>query len=385
MMLRGMKIGIFLLNWAIGGSEKRFANLFHYLKDHGKFNYVLITNHYLQHELQEAGISVGNDSLHYLLNSKLGRLIDHPDPDSRKIFGFKIPGFNFIGAKIYEQLRSGMLMVEKNITGLNLSVIHYVFPFYGEHIKFPGGKVLSCQDTRLETTLLKNRFFMNALKDNSYFDIASERIKSILTTATGIQDDHRLRVNPCSFINYSRTYISDKEPIVAFVGNFLPVKNPTLFVEVIERVHAQYPFFRALMYGKGPLESIVKRMISERGLQNVIQVNYNPHPEELLSRALVFMSIQSMDNYHSQALMEAMACGCSIVASDVGETYRLVSENVGFREPLDADALSEKVVWLLKHPDAAAAMGKEARKKVMSEQTVERFGAYIEKLYQDAA
>jgi len=126
-------------------------------------------------------------------------------------------------------------------------------------------------------------------------------------------------------------------------------------------------------------------MITARGLDDVIEVGFSSRPEQLLSRSLVFLSIQGEDNYHSQALMEAMACGCAIVASDVGETYRLVSDKVGFREPLDARALSDKVTWLLKHPDIAIAMGIEARRKVMSEQTVDRFGAYIENLYEDAA
>jgi glycosyltransferase involved in cell wall biosynthesis len=277
------------------------------------------------------------------------------------------------------------LALEKNLSRQHFDVIHYVFPFYGEQINFSGGKVLSCQDTRLETTLLKNPFFVKALWGNGYFDIASDRIKSILVARTGIQDDRRLRVNPCSFIDYSRTFVSSKEPIVTFVGNFHQVKNPTLFIEVIEKVHNQFPGFRAVMLGNGVLEQVVQRMISAKGLQEVIDVSYNPHPEALLSRSMVYMSIQNQDNYHSQALMEAMACGCAIVASDVGETYRLVSENVGFREPLDVQALSEKVTWLLKHPDAAAAMGKEARKKVMTEQTVERFSAYLERLYEDAA
>lgn len=380
-----MRIGIILINWNLGGSEKRFANLYNYLKKHGRNDYALLINHDLEKLLQEAGIYLDHKSLQHVLDSRWGRVFDRPHWNSRKIFGFKIPGFNFISSKLFEKINAAVLAFEKNLSGHHFDVIHFVFPYFGDQFSFPGGKVLSCQDTNLEKTLLRNKFFRRELLGEGFFDIASDRLKTILISKTGIQDDRRLRVNPCSFIDYSRTSISNKEPIVAFVGNFLAIKNPMLFVEVIEQVHKQYPDFRAVMYGKGVLEAGVRRMVSAKGLEDVIEIGFRARPEQLLSRSLVFMSIQGEDNYHSQALMEAMACGCAIVASDVGETHRLVSDNVGFRSPLDIKALSEKVSWLLKHPVLAAEMGKEARRKVMSEQTVERFGAYIESLYEDAA
>jgi hypothetical protein len=80
-----MKVGIILFGWGIGGSEKRFANLSQYLKEHGKFNYVLLTNRFLEQLLRQAGISLGSESLQFLLNSRWGRVFDRPDPNSRNI------------------------------------------------------------------------------------------------------------------------------------------------------------------------------------------------------------------------------------------------------------------------------------------------------------
>lgn len=66
-----------------------------------------------------------------------------------------------------------------------------------------------------------------------------------------------------------------------------------------------------------------------------------------------------------------MACGCAIVASDVGETGRLVSDNVGFRVALSADEVAERIAWLLNHPKQAQEMGRKAREKV-----IEKFSIY---------
>jgi glycosyltransferase involved in cell wall biosynthesis len=271
------------------------------------------------------------------------------------------------------------------VSQLDFDVIHYVYPYFVESWGGASAKVLSCQITNPKEGHLKNRFFLEALYDgDGYFDILSERIKAIITRETGVADDRRLRVSPCSFIDYSRTYIDTKEPILAFVGRMDPLKNSLLFVKVVHSVWQAYPGVRAIMLGDGLLSKDIERQVRRYGLDDVITVQFHPRPEAVLSRALVFISIQSLDNYPSQSLIEAMACGCAVVASDFGETYKLVSDDTGFRVGLDVESISEKVLWLLNHSDVAYQMGLRARKKVMSEHTIERFGSYLEELYKMA-
>lgn len=94
------------------------------------------------------------------------------------------------------------------------------------------------------------------------------------------------------------------------------------------------------------------------------------------------MSIQEFDNYSSQSLMEAMASGCAVVASDRGETGKLVTDDTGFRVPLSAEAVAERLDYMLNHFDDTIAMGLQARKKVMQEHTIERYVAYLEGVHE---
>lgn len=379
-----MKIGIVLINWAIGGSEKRFSNLFRYLYAKGKHEYVLFINKYLENEIAKVKIDLGNEGITRLLTSQMGKVFDRPYTNSRDLFGYKIPGFNFISNIVFNQLRAVALAQEQSLKDSGLDLVHFVFPNFGSQLNFNGPKVLSCQDTKLETTLLKDRFFVNSLHKGAFVDIASERIKKVLVSYTGINDDFRLRVNPCSFIDYTRTFVSNKEPLIAFVGNLYEEKNPKLFLDAIINLQRTFKSFTAVILGKGPLETELKTKIREHNLDDTITLFFSPKPEEYLSRALIFVSLQHLDNYHSQALMEAMACGCAIIASDVGETYQLVSDNVGFRVPFDVETISEKLLWLLENPKIAEEMGQRARLKVMAEQTIDRYSVYLEKLYEDS-
>ncbi len=379
-----MRVGIVLINWGVGGSEKRFANLFNYLRSNSDHHYTLIINRFLRERLAEVGIRVQGEGVHELLTDKKWQFFDRPAP---RISAHRtVRGSNFLSYQLFEQMHRLCLRSERGvICEQKYDVVHYVFPYFADQLGTPRARVLSCQDTNLQRTLLKNKFFLDALHGDGFFDVASERIKATLVARLRNNDDNRLQVGPCSFIDYSRTYVGVKQPLLAFVGRLDANKNPLLFVDVVQRVRQSFPSVRAAIMGDGPLRSAVEQRILRYNLEDAIALSFHPKPENVLSKALVFISIQAIDNYHSQALMEAMACGCSIVASDVGETHQLVSDLVGFRVDLNVEAISEKVIWLLANSDTACEMGLRARQKVMSEQTIERYSGYLECLYAVAA
>jgi glycosyltransferase involved in cell wall biosynthesis len=71
-----------------------------------------------------------------------------------------------------------------------------------------------------------------------------------------------------------------------------------------------------------------------------------------------------------QTLLEGMACGLPAICTSVASLPEVVEDGVsGFIvPPNDSRALAERLRWLCDHPDAAAAMGAAARRRV-----IERF------------
>ena len=82
-----------------------------------------------------------------------------------------------------------------------------------------------------------------------------------------------------------------------------------------------------------------------------------------LKQSKIFISIQKDNNYPSQSLLEAMACENAIIASDVGETRKLVTENEGILVPLSAEKIADAIQFLLENPAECERLGKNARKK----------------------
>lgn len=92
---------------------------------------------------------------------------------------------------------------------------------------------------------------------------------------------------------------------------------------------------------------------------------------------VIFYSIQKDNNYPSQSLMEAMACENAIIASDVGETRRLVTEDEGILVPLSAEKIADAIQFLLSNPAECYKFGTNARKKVLNEHSIENFSNYF--------
>jgi glycosyltransferase involved in cell wall biosynthesis len=99
--------------------------------------------------------------------------------------------------------------------------------------------------------------------------------------------------------------------------------------------------------------------------------------QDYLASSRIFVSLQDRNNYPSQALLEAMACGNAIVATDVGSTSKLVDSSTGIRVNGTPEEVARALVKLLNHPSQTEQMGEAARKKVTTEHTIEKFTSYL--------
>jgi glycosyltransferase involved in cell wall biosynthesis len=195
---------------------------------------------------------------------------------------------------------------------------------------------------------------------------------------------NNIRVPPGSFVNTDRFAPSPvKYPWVVFAGRLVPEKNPDQFVTVCALVHKHCPNARFFILGEGPLRKHVRALVRQHGLEAYLEMTWCDHIESVLTHTLVFVSMQTMDNYPSQALLEAMSCGAAVVATDVGQTRELVDETVGMLVDAKPEAIAEAVVHLLERPEQAAVKGKSGRQRIMGQHSTDAYVDYLERLYQD--
>ena len=82
-------------------------------------------------------------------------------------------------------------------------------------------------------------------------------------------------------------------------------------------------------------------MIAEAHCSDIVQLSGLRKMDEIAPFARVFCSLQSEENYPSQALLEAIASGCYCIATNVGNTSAIVKPQFGCLVDLDVKQLSE--------------------------------------------
>lgn len=164
-----------------------------------------------------------------------------------------------------------------------------------------------------------------------------------------------IHVSPCSFTDYTCVQRASKRDIdVAFISRPVAHKGHDLLQDALGRLPP-------LIVSDGPTND----------------------PFGLLARSKIFLSLQDHENYPSQALLEAMASGCAIIATDVGETRRLVDESCGALIPRDGVALAQAIERLLADQPTLFRMGEAARTRAVARHTVERFACYFWSMVQN--
>jgi len=106
-----------------------------------------------------------------------------------------------------------------------------------------------------------------------------------------------------------------------------------------------------------------------------------------LYRSSDVFAFPSVNEGLAMVLLEAMASGLTVVASDVSGATDCVSEGKeGFITPVrDVDRLAEAILWCYEHRDEARTMGRAARARVEREFTLEHYNQRMIAVYRRLA
>jgi glycosyltransferase involved in cell wall biosynthesis len=153
-------------------------------------------------------------------------------------------------------------------------------------------------------------------------------------------------------------------PRIVTVGRLARPKDPLTLVRALARVH-DHPFY-ALIVGAGPDRPVVEAEIRRLGLERAVEL-CGPRRDvpDLLSRSDLF-ALASRSEGGPLSVLEAMAAGLPVVASDVGGVRELVVDGAtGTLVPAgDPDALAAALELLLADPELRRRLGAAGRERV---------------------
>jgi len=174
-------------------------------------------------------------------------------------------------------------------------------------------------------------------------------------------------------------------PRLIAVSRLVGLKRLDVFLKAIPQVRQHHPQVTVLIVGQGPEEASLRKQCSLLGLDDIVFIlGERMDVEEILRQGDIFVNTSDHEGL-SRSILEAMANGLPVVATDVGGTPTLVQTGkTGILIPSgDSRAAADAITRLLNDLDHAAILGGAGRELVKESFSFERITEKWENLYQE--
>lgn len=214
--------------------------------------------------------------------------------------------------------------------------------------------------------------------------VANSKAAADRLVEEGVSRDKVQRIeNGLDLERFATGVVRPGEPIISMVGNLRPGKGHDVLLNAAQIVVARVPAARFRIVGDGPLRDDLEHTVERLGLSgNVEFLGHRTDVPSLLGQSGVFV-FPSMMEAAPNAVIEAMAAGLPIVASDAGGIPEVIAHerNGLLVKPGDPAALARSLLRLLDAPDLAAGFARTAREDVAKRFSFERMVKAFEDLY----
>ena len=369
-----VKVGHAIYALKAGGEERELLNIINY-GDHSRFYHVILC-------FTEA------DAFASQLDPSVCKLIEFHKGIGNDL---RLP-CRIAAAVRRHQLdilhaRAWATLVEASLAASLTKVRGTVYAFHGKTLE------------ELQGTSLKRRCVEKFLLCRFHQVVTlSRRMRSDMVTRYGLSED-RIQVIPNGVdIEIFRPYKERKALrerfglptnrfIIGNVARLDPIKNHEVILRALRRLKERTykPLF--LLVGEGAHRPVLEREIERLGLSTDVRlVGYSDRVPELMNCMDLYIQ-SSFYEGSSHTVVEAMACGLPVLATDVGGMADLLSEGHEgrFFGPQDDDKLARLIAEFLQNDAPRHIMGERARHRAVEHFSVRTMVHNYEALYLDLA
>ncbi len=188
--------------------------------------------------------------------------------------------------------------------------------------------------------------------------------------------------------------ISDDTVIIGSVGRFEKNKGFEICFQVFAKARMQYSNLKFIVCGYGKQEGFYKSVIRDLSIEeDVILTGPRMDMDEVMAAIDIFLFTPCYGEGFGLVLIEAMASGKPIVASNVYPTPEIVIDgSTGFlpfpEQPVktmgnvDVEPFVKKILYLIENNDARKRMGSEGRRVAEKKYSTKVIMKQIEELYE---
>jgi glycosyltransferase involved in cell wall biosynthesis len=306
---------------------------------------------------------------------------------------WKIPLHSYFGADTWQAVRQVCTYIHRHGIALVHTFDYSLTPFGVAAARLcPGVRVLSSQRCYME--LLPPRYRYMALIAHGFADgivVNCEELRRHL------HEDYKFRassiqvcwngIDTREFHRRPETRLQevrDAELVIGTVGVLRPEKNLAHLIEAFQRVREGNARIKLLIIGSGPEENSLRGLAARLGVTP--QCVFLPSTAEVTS-ALSSIDIfvhPSLSEGLPNAVMEAMACGCTVLASGVGGCPELIDDGVHgmLFHAGKLDSLVSALRVVVAEPELRCRMAAAAAARIRERFSIEASARRMEGIYE---
>jgi glycosyltransferase involved in cell wall biosynthesis len=174
-------------------------------------------------------------------------------------------------------------------------------------------------------------------------------------------------------------------PVVAVVAGLNNQKGHRYLFEAIPSVARRHPQILFLLVGDGHLRESLKTLARELGISRHVEFLGMRHDVPSILQMSDLFVLPSLFEGMPLSVLEAMAAGKAVVATDVDGTKEVVVDGeTGYLvPPRNAEQLARRIDDLLSDDDRRRLFGKQGRERVATTFTTEKMAHAYALLYQE--
>jgi glycosyltransferase involved in cell wall biosynthesis len=161
--------------------------------------------------------------------------------------------------------------------------------------------------------------------------------------------------------------LSDRDTLIGTIGRLVPEKGYRHLLASARNICAKRPDAKVLFIGDGPQREELENAVRQTGLEDCVRfLGVRRDIPEILALLDVFV-LPSITEGLPMVLLEAMAAGKPIVATEVGDIPKVIQADQSglLVPPANEDALSDALLALIEDTERANRLAARAREEVV--------------------
>lgn len=199
-------------------------------------------------------------------------------------------------------------------------------------------------------------------------------------------DCDQFRPRPSARAEFSRMFgLDDNVTIVGLVARLHPMKQPEVLVEAVRIARSKGRDLHLLIMGHGaddPSSSLTRLLNTALPANRFTTIGHQTDVARWMPAIDIFALSSGWGEGFPNVIGEAMACGIPCVATDIGDSRKIIGNTGSIVPPNDPAALAQALISLTDiGADARRRLGELARDRVISEFSLPEIARQYEALY----